>query len=140
VTQRYCTNCGNELDPNDAFCASCGKPTHETAAVPTPEADVDVPTPPTQQQAGPDPNFGPAASTPRQGSVFGKVLIGCTGLLVLAVLFVGCLALVPSGTSSGGGGNRAAPTTRKATSVAVGRVPLPPKTRRDHPRASTRAA
>lgn len=43
MAQRYCTNCGNGLGSNDAFCAGCGRPAHQTAAVATPEADVDVP-------------------------------------------------------------------------------------------------
>ena len=102
MAQRYCTNCGNELGPEDVFCASCGKPTHETAAVSTPEADVEVPPPPAQQ-ASAAPNFGPAAAPPRQRSILGRVLVGCAGLLGLAVLFVGCLALLPSSNSGGGG-------------------------------------
>ena len=103
MAQRYCTNCGNELGPDDVFCARCGKSTVETAAVSTPEADVDVPPPPTQQ-AGGAPNFAPASAAPGQRSVLGKLLIGCAGLLGLAVLFVGCLALLPSSNSGGGGG------------------------------------
>lgn len=47
MAQRYCTNCGAELPEGARFCGSCGKPAHETAAVATPEADVDV-TPPRQ--------------------------------------------------------------------------------------------
>ena len=43
---RYCRNCGQELQPEDRFCANCGRPVQETAAVPTPEADVPVPLPP----------------------------------------------------------------------------------------------
>lgn len=103
MAQRYCTNCGNELGPNDAFCASCGRPAHETAAVATPEADVDVPPPPTQQTGG-SPGFGPTSTTaPRRRSTLSKVLIGCTSLFVLSVLFVGCLAVV---FGVGGGGSR----------------------------------
>ena len=101
MAQRYCTNCGNELGPDDVFCARCGKSTVETAAVSTPEANVDVPPPPTQQ-AGAAPNFAPTPAASGQRSTLGKVLIGCAGLLGLAVLFVGCLALLP--TSNGGGG------------------------------------
>ena len=37
---RYCTNCGQELSPDDRFCTSCGTPLRE-AGVTTP--------PPTQQ-------------------------------------------------------------------------------------------
>jgi zinc-ribbon domain len=50
VTDRYCRNCGHELAETDRFCPNCGTPVHEAAHVPTPEADVDVPSPP--QQAG----------------------------------------------------------------------------------------
>lgn len=102
MAQRYCTNCGNELGPNDVFCATCGKPAHQNAAVSTPEADVDVPPTPTQQ-AGATPSFAPATAAPGQRSTLGKVLLGCAGLLGLAVLFVGCLALLPSSNSGGGG-------------------------------------
>jgi hypothetical protein len=50
VTDRYCRNCGHELAETDRFCPNCGTPVHQGAHVPTPEADVDVPSPP--QQAG----------------------------------------------------------------------------------------
>ena len=43
--ERYCRNCGQELQPEDRFCAGCGRPVHATAQVPTPEADVPVPPP-----------------------------------------------------------------------------------------------
>src|SRR5215217_7041067 len=50
LTERHCRNCGHELADTDRFCPNCGTPVHEAAHVPTPEADVDVPSPP--QQAG----------------------------------------------------------------------------------------
>src|SRR5215208_6936947 len=50
VAERHCRNCGHELAETDRFCPNCGTPAHEAAHVPTPEADVDVPSPP--QQAG----------------------------------------------------------------------------------------
>jgi len=43
MANRYCGNCGQELSPDNRFCPSCGRPVHETAHVPTPEADVPVP-------------------------------------------------------------------------------------------------
>ncbi len=52
---RYCRNCGQELKPEDQFCAGCGRPVHATARVPTPEADVSVPPPPQQAEASPQP-------------------------------------------------------------------------------------
>ena len=50
---RYCRNCGQELQPEDQFCGNCGRPVHVTAHVPTPEADVPVPPPPQQAEASP---------------------------------------------------------------------------------------
>src|SRR5215207_5434664 len=41
--QRYCGNCGHELSLEDQFCSNCGRPVHQTARVPTPEADMPVP-------------------------------------------------------------------------------------------------
>src|SRR5215213_2746684 len=46
VTERHCRNCGHELAETDRFCPNCGTPVHEAAHVPTPEADVEVPSPP----------------------------------------------------------------------------------------------
>jgi hypothetical protein len=48
VTARYCRNCGHELAETDRFCPHCGTPVREAAHVPTPEADVGVPSPPKQ--------------------------------------------------------------------------------------------
>src|SRR5918995_4139013 len=56
---RFCRNCGDELSPEDQFCPNCGRPVHETATVPTPEADVPVPPPPQTGGAG-------GAATPQQ--------------------------------------------------------------------------
>src|SRR5215207_385471 len=50
LTERHCRNCGHELAETDRFCPNCGTPVHEAAHVPTPEADVDGPSP--SQQAG----------------------------------------------------------------------------------------
>jgi predicted ester cyclase len=41
--QRYCGNCGHELSLEDQLCPNCGRPVHQTARVPTPEADMPVP-------------------------------------------------------------------------------------------------
>jgi endogenous inhibitor of DNA gyrase (YacG/DUF329 family) len=56
--ERYCSNCGHELRPEDRFCPNCGRPVHRTAQVPTPEANVPVPPPP---QTG-----GTGAAAPEQ--------------------------------------------------------------------------
>src|SRR5215207_265411 len=49
--ERYCSNCGHELKPEDQFCSNCGMPVHRTARVPTSNADREVPPlpPPTQE-------------------------------------------------------------------------------------------
>src|SRR5215211_2668735 len=41
--QRYCGNCGHELSVEDQLCPNCGRPVHQIARVPTPEADMPVP-------------------------------------------------------------------------------------------------
>lgn len=105
--QRYCTNCGNELRDGDVFCASCGKPAHETAAVATPEADVNVPPPPTYQVGG-TPNFAPTSAAPPTE----KPRISMTTFLVLVILaVVGIVVLLgqndpgqAGGTGGGGSG------------------------------------
>jgi predicted ester cyclase len=40
--ERYCSNCGHELKLEDQFCSNCGRAVHQTARVPTPEADIPV--------------------------------------------------------------------------------------------------
>ncbi len=49
--ERYCSNCGQELKPEDQFCSNCGMPVHRAARVPIPEADRPVPPlpPPTRE-------------------------------------------------------------------------------------------
>lgn len=49
--ERYCSNCGHELSLEDQLCPNCGRPVHQTARVPTPEADV--PVPPLETQGDP---------------------------------------------------------------------------------------
>jgi TM2 domain-containing membrane protein YozV len=62
---RYCSNCGNELRPEDQVCQNCGTPVHRAATVPTPEADVPVPPPP--QAGGSD--AAAAQATPQNQTV-----------------------------------------------------------------------
>src|SRR5215213_6134878 len=52
--ERYCSNCGRELRPEDQFCSNCGMPVHRGARVPTPHADRPVPPlpPPPQEAVG----------------------------------------------------------------------------------------
>ena len=82
---RYCTNCGHGLRHEDAFCPGCGRPVHETARVPTPEADVPVSSP-------------PAATTGTSGkgrSGAGHILLvgGLGALLVLILTAIALFAL-----------------------------------------------
>ena len=51
-SERYCSNCGQELRPEDRYSSNCGKPVHLAAHVPTPEADVPVPPPQQAQPSG----------------------------------------------------------------------------------------
>ena len=83
MTERHCRNCGHELAETDLFCPNCGTPVHEAAHVPTPDADVDVPSPPQQARVTtppPDevegPQQGPlVAPRPRWGQIGVAVLL-----------------------------------------------------------------
>ena len=101
---RYCGNCGNELDPEDRFCQNCGRPVHQTAQVPTPEADVPVPPPPQQEEAGEQP-LGRAEAQPREPWTTRQYALGCLGVFFV-VFVVG--AFVAALAGNGGGGNEAA--------------------------------
>lgn len=82
---RYCTNCGHELRHEDAFCPGCGRPAHQTARVPTPEADVPVSPPPAA-------TTGAASGRSRSGA--GRtLLVGVGALLIVLLAAAGLLAL-----------------------------------------------
>jgi hypothetical protein len=100
---RYCGNCGNELDPEDRFCQNCGRPMHQTAQVPTPEADVPVPPPPQQEEAREQPP-GRADAQPRQPWTTRQLVLGSLGTFFV-VFVVG--AFVAALAGNGGGGNEA---------------------------------
>lgn len=88
MADRYCGNCGQELGTGNRFCPGCGRPVHETAVVPTPEADV--PVPPVQRE----PTSGAAATTKAGGKLSGRGW----ALIVLPVLwFVSIVAEAPPG-------------------------------------------
>ena len=83
MADRYCGNCGHELAEDDRFCPNCGRPVHETAQVPTPEADVPVPPPPQQAGSTAPP---PQRQQPREAPPSREIM---RPMLVLAgVLFV----------------------------------------------------
>jgi hypothetical protein len=105
---RYCSNCGHELSPEDQFCPNCGSPVHQTATVPTPEADVPVPPPPQAGAAATPPQQ--AEGTQRNRSRRNLFLAGCLGLLgVMALLIIALVAAVAlSGGGDGGGGGESA--------------------------------
>jgi hypothetical protein len=103
---RYCGNCGHELSEDARFCPECGQPVHETAHIPTPEADVQLPPPPGQSSASYNP---PRTEAPpqQQGSMVGRsfgagfgasigwIVGGClVTIVLLTVMFAGCMALI----------------------------------------------
>jgi hypothetical protein len=101
AADRSCHNCGHELRPEDRFCPNCGEPSHETAHVPTPGADVEVPLPPS--------HFGGTDQQRRQWRWSGRFersfsvgLVGCLGIvmaIIVAVVLVSyCTALVIGGS------------------------------------------
>jgi hypothetical protein len=84
--ERYCSNCGHELKPEDQFCSNCGMPVHRAARVPTPEASRPVPPlPPPTQEVG-----RRRRSLPGSGALRGRG----RKLLVILVLVVLLLYLV----------------------------------------------
>jgi hypothetical protein len=100
VADRYCRNCGHELAEDDRFCPNCGRPVHETAHVPTPKAEVEVPPPPHQEAEDAAASQTPQAATPsaRRSATAGRLFVGC--LVVAFALF----ALFAGATILGGGG------------------------------------
>jgi hypothetical protein len=126
MADRYCRNCGRELTEDSRFCPNCGIPIQEAAHVPTPETDVPVPSPP-QQQAWETSTTPPQQAQAPSRSTATKLFIGCAGLVVVLVLFVGCLAVL-----GGGGGDqqplesgsdkevRKQPGTTKQNPVSIG--------------------
>lgn len=101
MAQRYCTNCGSELKPDDSFCASCGRPAQETAAVSTPEADVGVPSPPGASTGSTDSSATDAPAGGEEQKRRGCIFYLVVGVLVLVVLV---LIFGQGGTEQGGGG------------------------------------
>jgi hypothetical protein len=99
---RYCSNCGHELSPEDRFCSNCGRLVHQTARVPTPEADVPVPPPPRAGGAGGDGAAAAGAPTQESGhrGVRHPFLVGC-----LAIIGLFTLAVILGTITGGGGGN-----------------------------------
>ena len=88
---RYCRNCGQELQPEDQFCRNCGRPVHATAHVPAPEADVPVPPPPqAEDRSAPPqapqarPGAGRVQTAPR-GPVWGMLAVFLVQWVVVTV-------------------------------------------------------
>ena len=97
--ERYCGNCGQQLQPEEQVCPNCGRLGHETAHVPTPEADVPLPPPPqaeTEETASPPPQERVEAPPPQeqagvppQGSSREvRLLVGGIGALLLVLLLL----------------------------------------------------
>src|SRR5215217_4892832 len=103
MADRYCGNCGHELSPEDQFCRNCGQPVHRTARVPTPEADVPVPHPPTHDEATSTvriPQDQSEKPTEWWQTRIGKVI----SVIAAIVAVLSILANLPTGGSAGGGG------------------------------------
>src|SRR5688500_9755727 len=89
---RYCRNCGQELQPEDQFCGNCGRPVHVTATVPTREADVPIPPPPQQAEDRPVPSQAPQTRpgagrghTAPRGPVWGMLAVFLVELVAVTV-------------------------------------------------------
>jgi hypothetical protein len=104
VAERYCSNCGHELSEDGQFCSNCGSPVHQTARVPTPEAEVPVPPPPQQQEAGAQP-LEQAEAQPQGRWTKGRLALGCLGVFFVIFLVGACLAAL-GGTGGGNEGEK----------------------------------
>src|SRR5215208_1058964 len=80
--ERFCSNCGHKLMPEDQFCSNCGMPVHRSARVPTSNADREVPPPPP-----------PAQELGRRRRLTGSGALRGRGTKVVVVLVVGVLLL-----------------------------------------------
>ncbi len=104
-----CRNCGQELDPNSAFCQSCGTPIAMQAEQPTPPPEqpyqqqyqqAPPPPPPGQnyqqyQQAPPPHGQGPAfMNTPEATAQFHPQDIQNNKMMAV-LAYIGILVLVP---------------------------------------------
>jgi hypothetical protein len=83
--ERYCSNCGHELKPEDQFCSNCGMPVHRAVRVPTSKADRPVPPlPPPTQEVGRRNLTGSGALRGRGRKLVVLLVLG--GLLLYLVL------------------------------------------------------
>jgi hypothetical protein len=111
VAGRYCSNCGHQLTTDASFCANCGRPVHETAQVPTPEADVNVPPPPGQgTQTGTwQTEAQQTGASQESGRRRHPILTGCLGIVgILFLLALIGAALDGGGDETAGGGGQQA--------------------------------
>jgi LmeA-like phospholipid-binding/zinc-ribbon domain len=92
--ERYCSNCGHELKPEDQFCSNCGMPVHQAARVPTPMADRPVPPlPPPTREAGGRSFRGSGALRGRGRKLVVVLVVGALLLyLVLPLVIEGLIA------------------------------------------------
>ena len=79
-----CSNCGNDLMPRDRFCTRCG------TRVATANIDRPVTAAAGAEVAQPAPRHGSAFL----GGMFGALGAGIGCLLLLGLLFAGCVALL----------------------------------------------
>jgi hypothetical protein len=70
MTDRYCTNCGHELAPENRFCTGCGRPVHATAQVSQQGANFATSSPNWQQPPEAPPSRGIRAPLLVLGGVF----------------------------------------------------------------------
>jgi hypothetical protein len=118
MADRYCGNCGHELAEGDRFCPNCGRPVHETARVPTPEADIPVPPPP-QQAGGTAPLPPQQAEAPQQSWTQRNArLVGCLGIIGVLLFLLLLIAAIPGGGGGGGGGGNVADKPQQEQNAA----------------------
>src|SRR5215213_5191218 len=109
MADRYCTNCGHELAEDGRFCPNCGRPVHQTAQVPTPEADIPVAPPPQQRAWATAAPSSLANALPWQRSTVTKLVIGAAIVFVVLVLLG---VVIVAGGVAGSGSQVSVPSFR----------------------------
>ena len=92
MADKYCRDCGHELEQEDRFCPGCGQAAHQAARVPTSEADMSVPPTPQPADEGPRTPVGGA----NRGSGF-----TVTDVLIVVIFFPVWMLLVATAMAVG---------------------------------------
>jgi hypothetical protein len=94
VEKRYCSNCGNRLEPDARFCSSCGRAIHRGTRTPAPE---DVPTSQLPTSLPPSPQHQPREAQARGGIMWHRGAGAQDGTRWPLLALVGVLLILVAG-------------------------------------------